>query len=175
MTIQTLEKAKIKGQFPCLNLDIFCYVYQVVSKMLTPARTIEAYLQMGISLSLQDKHHHAKKYYEKVLVLDPRNITALINLANCYNLAERYEDCLNLYVQAKTVSSKDIELWIGLASLYLHTGNLENAIYCCNIASILNPNLFTVWHIRGIILRKKGYFHRAIFCYARCLELKPVV
>jgi tetratricopeptide (TPR) repeat protein len=60
--------------------------------MLTPARTIEAYLQMGISLSLQDKHQHAIKYYEWVLALDSRNITALINLANCYNLDERYED-----------------------------------------------------------------------------------
>lgn len=69
-------------------------------------------------------------------------------------------------------SSTYIELWIGLASLYLHTGNLENAIHCCNIASILNPNHFTVWHIRGIILRKKGDFHRAKFCYAKCLELK---
>lgn len=141
--------------------------------MLTPARTIEAYLQMGISLSLQDKHQNAIKYYEKVLALDPRNITALINLANCYNLSERYEDSFDLYVQAKTISSKYIELWIGLASLCLHTGNLEKAIYYCNIASILNPNHFKVWHIRGIILRKKRDFHHAIFCYARCLELKP--
>lgn len=54
--------------------------------MLTPARTIEAYLQMGILLSLQEKHQQAIKYYEKVLWLDPKNITALINLANCFNL-----------------------------------------------------------------------------------------
>lgn len=78
-----------------------------------------------------------------------------------------------MYVKAKTIAPKYIGLWLGLESVYLHSRNFEKAIHCCEIASILNPNYFIVWHIRAIIPGSISDYDRAILCYAKCLELNP--
>ena len=51
----------------------------------------EYWINMGYSLTTEGKDEQAKKYYKKALELDPKNLTALVNLAKGANVQDLEE------------------------------------------------------------------------------------
>lgn len=60
------------------------------------------------------------------------------------------------------------------ASMFRHQGRLEEALQRFDMATLLYPESYRIWHNRGGTLRDMGRFEEALSSYDRALELNPL-
>ena len=60
---------------------------------------------MGISLNELDRHKDAIQYYDTTLVIDPNDVTALMNKAISLSHLGNYQDAINYYDLAQRIDS----------------------------------------------------------------------
>jgi hypothetical protein len=88
---------------------------------------VDAHLQIGIILAKLGDRDEAMKYFDKVLVLQPRNAAALNNRGNLFMIADKYEEAQRAYREATRINPEDANIWINLAKAYKATNEIKEA------------------------------------------------
>jgi TolB-like protein/predicted Zn-dependent protease len=79
-------------------------------------------------------------YYDKALLLDPRNSELLTEAAGNYDDLRRFDDALKLYDRALEIRPNDVDLLASKAGIYQAQGNLTEAGKCLGDVNALTPS-----------------------------------
>lgn len=100
-----------------------------------------AHLQMGIILAKIGDKQEAMKYFDKVLVAEPKNAAALNNRGNIFMLDEKYPDAQKSYLAASQSDPEDPYIWVNLAKSYKAVNNAKKAKAAFVKAQKLDPSV----------------------------------
>ena len=98
------------------------------------------FLSKGEALYNLGKMEEAINCYDRVLELNPKNISALLKKALYFYTIQRYEEALLLFDKATEYAPEDDNIWeIKGIALYM-VKNYNDALICINKALKINPN-----------------------------------
>ena len=109
-----------------------------VSKMLPGNSEIPAALAQ--IARHQGNWEEAVAYYNQALVLDPRNVELLTEIADNYDDLRRFDNALKLYDRALEIRPDDLDLLASKAGIYQAQGNLTQAARCLEGVNALTPS-----------------------------------
>jgi hypothetical protein len=113
---------------------------------------VDAHLQIGIILAKLGDRDEAMKYFDKVLVLQPRNAAALNNRGNLFMIADKYEEAQRAYREATRINPEDANIWINLAKAYKATNEIKEAKAAFIKAQGLDVNIKKKYKALGLEL-----------------------
>lgn len=90
--------------------------------------------------------------YKSRLAQDPKDLEALIFLANSNFDIQRFEKAQVLYLRALEVDPKNLHIRTDLASAYRHLGDSDKAVAALHVVLEINPNHEVALYNLGIIL-----------------------
>jgi tetratricopeptide (TPR) repeat protein len=128
-----------------------------------------------LAIDIQEQNpYQAKKYYEKVLELDPSNYIALVTLSGILLNEGKFDKARDLLLIAYNSYSNDFAILTNLGAVYDALDNIHEAMYYYNEATKLNhPQKDKLWHNVGLLHRRNNDFKNAILCYDKSLEINP--
>ena len=142
--------------------------YAVKAAQNTP---IESYQLLAGELHLQNKHpESAKVYFCEALQINPKSVSALINLANSEPDAGAAE---KMYKQALDIAPHDFDAHLNYAVLLHNRNRLNEALEEYRKAVVINPDSSEVSHNLGILQRQMGDFSQALGLFFNSFSLKP--
>jgi TolB-like protein/Flp pilus assembly protein TadD len=86
----------------------------------------------------------AVAYYNQALVLDPRNVELLTEIADNYDDLRRSDNALKLYDRALEIRPNDLDLLASKAGIYQAQGNLAEAARCLREVHAQTPSYAAV-------------------------------
>ena len=102
---------------------------------------MEAHQQMGIILAKIGDREEAMKYFDKILVSEPKNAAALNNRGNVLMLNEKYSEAQKAYLAATQASPEDPYVWVNLAKSYKAANDTKKAKAAFVKAQRLDPSM----------------------------------
>lgn len=93
---------------------------------------------IGIAYKNMGEMDKAILYFEKILVIKPKQVDTLVELALCEAASLNMDRAVELLEQAAKIK-EDPEILCNLGMAYLNTGNIDDAIYYIERAYELNP------------------------------------
>ena len=111
-----------------------------------------AHLQIGIILARQGDRNEARKYFRRVLELQPRNAAALNDLGNLYMLDSQYADAQKYYADAAKADPRDAEVLINLTQAYKAAKNTDKAREAYSHAVKIDPTISSRYKTLGLEL-----------------------
>ena len=133
----------------------------------------EPQLQEAIQAHRRGDLSTARRLYGQILQSDPRNATAVSNLAviaisdGDYALAESYLH------EALSIRTDDAEVYGNLGVVLRAQGRLEEALGAYAQALCIKPDYADVYHNLGNALGDQSRFEEAVGAYRKAIELKP--
>jgi len=128
---------------------------------------------LGLIYSLQGNHEAALAAYDKVLVINPRDLATLVNKSSTYNDTKKYLLALETLEKVIQLSPEIPEAWsnrgIALNNLNLH----EEAIESYSKAIRLRPNYYEAWSNKSVPLSKLKRFLEASESCEQALSINP--
>lgn len=112
----------------------------------------------------------ARQYYEEALLLNPKSVPALINLANTEIDDTRREA---MYKQALDIAPQDLDAHLNYADMLYHQNRLHEALEEYRAAVILNPDKPEISNNLGIIQRDFGEFEEALGLFFNAFAKAP--
>jgi len=104
---------------------------------------MDAHLQMGIILAKIGDRVEAMKYFDKILVSEPKNAAALNNRGNIFMINGKYSEAQKAYLAATQSSPSDPHIWINLAKSYKLVNDTKKAKAAFVKAQRLDPSMKT--------------------------------
>jgi TolB-like protein/Flp pilus assembly protein TadD len=92
----------------------------------------------------QGNWDEAVAYYNQALVLDPRNVELLTEIADNYDDLRRSDNALKLYDRALEIRPNDLDLLASKAGIYQAQGNLAEAARCLREVHAQTPSYAAV-------------------------------
>ena len=129
---------------------------RLLQKALKNERTsAEIWFQCGLTAQALGKEKTAQKCYHQVLALEPKNVPALVNLANL-----THDE--TLYVTALGLNPQNAEAHTGYADLLYTQDRKTEALEEYRKAVILNPDMPQISNNLGLILKDLGDYEQAL-------------
>ena len=142
--------------------------YAVKAAQNTP---LESYQLLAGELHLLNHHSEtAKVYFSEALQLNPKSVSALINLANGEPDIKAAEE---MYKKALDISPQDFDAHLNYAVLLHNNNRLPEALEEYRKAVIINPDSAEVSHNLGILQRQNGEFSQALGLFFNSFTLNP--
>ena len=105
---------------------------------------------------------------------DPKNTTAIVQLANVYFDAERFTDAISWYEKAVALDPKDADVSTDLGVSYYYTNRTDEALKRFEESLKINPNHTKTLLNKGIVLAfGKEDLKGAAAQWQRVVELAP--
>lgn len=93
---------------------------------------------IGLAYKNMNEIEEAKKYFEKILIIKPHQVDAIVELALCEAAAYNMEKAIELFETAAKIK-EDPEILCNLGMAYLNNGELDDATYYIERAHELDP------------------------------------
>lgn len=93
---------------------------------------------IGLAYKNMNEIESAKQYFEKILLLKPHQVDAMVELALCEASSFNMERAIELFETAAKIK-EDPEILCNLGMAYLNNGDLDDAIYFIERAYELDP------------------------------------
>lgn len=93
---------------------------------------------IGLAYKEMNEVEEAKKYFEKILIIKPHQVDAIVELGLCEAATFNMEKAIEYFETAAKIK-EDPEILCNLGMAYLNNGNLDDAIYYIERAYELNP------------------------------------
>lgn len=93
---------------------------------------------IGLAYKNMNDVELAKKYFEKILIIKPHQVDAMVELALCEAETFNMEKAIELFETAAKIK-EDPEILCNLGMAYLNNGELDDAIYYIERAYELDP------------------------------------
>jgi tetratricopeptide (TPR) repeat protein len=113
---------------------------------------------MGLSLNESNRHQEALEYYDTVLIIDPNDVTALMNKAISLSHIGKYKDAIIFYDMAQTIDSKLKEIPLAKSHLFEKLGQSDDAFLAAQ--GVLNKDMEKIKN--NAVENKCSVFHQ--FC-----------
>ena len=129
----------------------------------------------GLILLAKKQPKEAKVYFQKALLLNPQNISALINLANQETADLEIKEAEKHYKRALELSPQDLDAHINYANFLYHQHRLPEALEEYRSAVIINPAQPEISNNLGIILKDLGEYEEALGLFFNAFNLAPQI
>lgn len=130
-------------------------------------------LHQALEFHQNKKWSDAKRLYEYLLRIDPRNFDALLLLGLMYAETDEPQKAIAHLLKAAKIDSKSEAASFNLAVAYMVKGQYENAERFFKQSLLINPvNLKAVIELAGLEMRKGAYQAGAQY-YQKAIELDP--
>ena len=134
---------------------------------------IPGYNLLGLSLFQQDKFSEAAPYFDYAIKLNPKNKSAINNLARLHHAIGNVRKAEELYKRVIKIDSKYATGLNNLATVYRDLNQFEDAIELYKNALKIDNGLYLVLNNLGLSLQSLGKFEEAIINFKKCLEINP--
>ncbi len=112
--------------------------------------------------------------YNKRLKENPKDLEALIFLANANFDIQRFEKAEGLYLRVIEIDPNNLHVRTDLASVYRHLGDSDKAVETLRVVLSLNPNHeVALYNIGIILLNDKEDFNGAADAWERLVRINP--
>lgn len=119
------------------------------------------------------QHKQAEKTLTRALQLDPKRVTAHVDLAGVYVDMGKLEQAEGMYLQALKVSPRNVSVLCALGDLHLRLGQLGLARADYKKAIDIDPASAAAYNGLGWALNLFGEYEASISCFLRALDLVP--
>jgi tetratricopeptide (TPR) repeat protein len=132
---------------------------------------LDAYIELGRAYQQLRRWGKALNNYEKVLQLDPQNITASTLIGNVYSSKGSLHIALEYYLKSLVLNAQDDYVLYRLGNTYNRIGNYEAAIEAYQQCLALNPTNRNARNNLGVVYYKNGQPQLAVETYLQSLTI----
>jgi len=129
------------------------------------------YVNRGLAYLKKDLKGKARKDFEEALKLNPNNSLASFNLTN--TIENDHEAEIKTLTELIKKNNNFAMAYAQRAYIYFMTGNLEFARMDYDSAIFLDPDNYSYYLERGLILDKENKINEAILNYQTAMTLEP--
>jgi len=129
------------------------------------------YVNRGLAYLKKDLKGKARKDFEEALKLNPNNSLASFNLTN--TIENDHEAEIKTLTELIKKNNNFAMAYAQRAYIYFLTGNLEFARMDYDSAILLDPDNYSYYLERGLILDKENKINEAILNYQTAMTLEP--
>jgi tetratricopeptide (TPR) repeat protein/glycosyltransferase involved in cell wall biosynthesis len=133
--------------------------------------SLEDFLARGKALEQANDFKEAVHIYQQLQEAFPDCVEALCGEANCCMHLQDPEQAQSLYLRALSLEPRTFAARMGLSSLELQRGNLDEAIEGFHGAREILPNNDKAWSGLGLAYRQKGMKQDALDCFVNALNI----
>lgn len=141
--------------------------------MLKPVEIPEEYLDLGNTLSAQNKPELAIICYQRTILLNPSCCEAYYKLADAATKLQQWDEAIANYRQAIKILPEISELYYKLGNALQAKGLLDEAVTAYRESIDLNPNSFWYYYNLGNVLFKLEKWQEALIAYRTSVEIDP--
>lgn len=99
----------------------------------------DALFKLGTSHFKLGEYEDAKKCFEQILKLTPKDINTLLNLAQLLEQQGNYEEAIEIYNKILSQNDKDILAYLRIGNIYSKQGKYESALEILEKAKQISP------------------------------------
>lgn len=129
---------------------------------------------LGKALEDQGLQEQAVKHYKRVLVDDPLNDAARLNLANCLLANRNFNDAKAFYQEILFRNSRNTGALTGLGCCLVELGDVRGGLDLHREALKFDNSLVAAWSNQAIAFKKLGRELECIHSHERAIELSPL-
>ena len=126
----------------------------------------QACFDAGQSLGVEEAFLEALKF-------DPDELASLFNAGLGYQLNNKYEPALAMYLKANKVDPKQPKVWCNLGVLYFQTDQYPQAESALRFATMASPEYARAWDNLAAALGAQNKLDEALIACERAVELRP--
>lgn len=138
-----------------------------------PQAAADSAVGLAIELAALDRTDEALKAYDQALSIDPAYYEALIYKIGLLEKLERWADAEPLYRTAVKAYPKEPALLAMQGDHWRKRGEPDKAMRALDQAVRLDPEMWTAWWSRGLVLNDQGKPKQAIESLDRAIVLAP--
>lgn len=156
-----------------LSLLLFCIPTPAMC-----ATTAEEWYNEGVSFLEQGEYEKALATFDKVIALDPQNVSAWYNKGAALIGLRRYDEGLLACENTIKFNPQNAFAWSNKGIALIGLGRYEEAIQAFDKAIELNPKLKGAWYNKGTALENLGRNEEAKVAFNKASELSadaPVI
>jgi serine/threonine protein kinase len=128
----------------------------------------------AFSLANLGNLEEAIQYYDRVLLLEPKNTDAWNNRGVCCKKLGRLQDALTCYENAIVSEHHNASAWANKGNLLQTQGLHAEALVCLNKAVDLDPSSESAWLNKAIVEDRLGLHREAVASLKHFIDLEPV-
>ncbi len=144
----------------------------VKAKELAPASD-EAKALLGLLCLKEHQDDKAAIYFEKALLLNPKNTQAMVNLANIRSNVGSFDQAEALYKRVLELEPRNFDACFNYAHMLYRAKRLPEALEIYRSAVILNPKSAEVSNNLGIIMKDQQDYEEALGLFFNAMALDP--
>lgn len=126
---------------------------------------------LGANLLQQQKYADAIEVFEAVVLDQPKNDGALVNLGQCYYRSGEPDKAIAAYEKALEINAANANAMKGLGDVYIDKGKPSDAIDAYRNATTANPKMGDAWEALGYALWQQKNFPGATEALLKALEI----
>ena len=153
-------------------LTVSALTAQETSPKFTPRVLDEAIAEGNRAFAAKD-YPTARRAYERVLSLDPRNPLGLVNLGLVEFSSGDSSKAEKLLKQAVTVRIDTAPAWLTLGMIYMDQNRFREALAALSQATLLDPQNPRARNFLGVVIGREGWIDGAQQELRRAVELDP--
>lgn len=139
----------------------------------TPRVLAEAIAQGNHAFEAKD-YATARRAYERVLSLDPKNPMGLVNLGLVEFSSGDSAKAEKLLKQAVALRIETAPAWLTLGMIYMDQNRFREALAALSQATLLDPQNPRARNFLGVVIGREGWIDGAQQELRRAVELDPV-
>ena len=122
---------------------------------------------------LTDRNDEAKKVYQDFLVRQPKDVTALLGLADLATTAKQWDEAIGYANKARAAAPADPKPGLKLLNVYAQRQDWSRAKALASELAVQFPANVAVVDAQGLVLVSSGDRDGAINAYKRAYEIAP--
>lgn len=129
--------------------------------------------ERGRLLAEQEDLDGALKELKEAIRLDPRNIDAIITLAEIHTNTGDYKQALKYCQEALMYEHNNIQAWITMGNIYDEMGEFDEALKQLGYATQYAKDNADIYYLMGYIYAEKEDMAKAAEFMEKCLDIDP--
>ena len=119
------------------------------------------------------KNELAIQYYQKVLDINPKNQYAQFNIANSYNLMQKYREAIVQFQKLLKINPKSEVAYTGIGLAYNSMQKYSNAIEAFKEVVKINPHNANAYYSIGLAYAMLLKYTKALKYYQKSIDINP--
>jgi len=136
-------------------------------------KSFEANHLIGVICGVQNDHAQAKKYFDKALKANNKDVWTYFNLAKSLTELGEVSEALHQYSKAIQLQPAFAEAWTNKSTILCKLKRFDEALAHSEKAIQFMPNLAEAWSSRGFILYGMQHYDQAKASSEKSIQLKP--
>ena len=139
------------------------------------AKEVSELLRKGLSYARKTKYKEAMLYYNKALIIDPKNPEAWYLRASVLIDTGKSKEALVDCEKAISLDQNYAPAWSKKGLAFYNLEQFEEGLFASTRAASLNGNDVSAWYIKGVCLDELGRSDEAQEAYGKSLELEIIL